>query len=150
MEHDQLVVSLKSKKAPPDAPTARAPRMRIIRPIAILAVLVLAAGAAGYYGYLYWGSLPLPQVVRVEGEAPSAEVIADTIAAVSRLIVLPEGEEPTIATVTDPEKLKDQPFFARAKPGDKVLLYTQAKKAYLYDPVADKLLEVAPITTELQ
>ena len=31
------------------------------------------------------------------------------------------------------------------KNGDKVLIYSQAGKAYLYDPVINKLLEVAPI-----
>lgn len=67
---------------------------------------------------------------------------------VSKLILLPK-ELPTVATVSDPEKLKDQPFFAKAKVGDKVLLFPQAKKAYLYDPVAHKVLEVAPINQEV-
>ena len=67
------------------------------------------------------------------------------IAKVGRLIVLPEGERPTIATVTDPERLRDQAFFAQAKKGDKVLIYANARKAILYDPVADKILEVAPV-----
>lgn len=66
-------------------------------------------------------------------------------AAVSQLIVLPEGEDPTIATVNDPEKLKDQPFFARAQKGDKVLIYTRAKKAILYNPFSNKIVEVAPV-----
>ncbi len=64
---------------------------------------------------------------------------------VGRLIILPEGETPTIATVSDPEKLRNQPFFAKAKVGDKVLIYTNAKKAILYDPLADRILEVAPV-----
>ena len=69
----------------------------------------------------------------------------DLVARVGKLILLPTGETPTIATVSDPSKLADQPFFAKAKVGDKVLLYQNAKKAYLYDPVANKILEVAPI-----
>ena len=64
---------------------------------------------------------------------------------VGRLIVLPTDEMPTIATVSDPELLKDQPFFANAKSGDRVLLFAKAKKAILYDPAADKIIEVAPI-----
>ena len=52
--------------------------------------------------------------------------------------------------MTDPEKLQDQEFFKNAKPGYRVLLYTKARKAYLYDPEAHRLIEVAPITTELQ
>ena len=64
---------------------------------------------------------------------------------VGRLIILPEGEEPTIATVSDPQKLQGQSFFANAKVGDKVLIYTNAKKAILYDPVEDRIIEVAPV-----
>lgn len=68
----------------------------------------------------------------------------ELIEKVGRLIVLPENEQPTIATVTDLAKLKGQPFFARAQIGDKVLIYSQSKKAILYRPSADKIIEVAP------
>lgn len=64
---------------------------------------------------------------------------------VGRHIVLPLDEQPTIATISDKEKLKDQPFFAKAKNGDKVLIYNLARKAILFDPVADKIIDVAPI-----
>jgi hypothetical protein len=67
------------------------------------------------------------------------------IAAVSKLIDLPQDEEPTVATVTDANKLRDQEFFRNAKNGDKVLIYTKAKKAILYDPKANKVINVAPI-----
>lgn len=73
------------------------------------------------------------------------EEVKDLISEVSNLIVLPENETPTIATVSDPEKLAGQAFFANAKKGFKVLIYTEAKKAILYDPVAKKIIEVAPI-----
>lgn len=73
------------------------------------------------------------------------EVTKELIAEVGELILLPADEAPTVATVSDPEKLKDQPFFANAKAGDKVLIYTKAKKAFLYDPVGHKVVEVAPV-----
>ncbi|MBI2444715.1 MAG: hypothetical protein HYV42_05780 [Candidatus Magasanikbacteria bacterium] len=72
--------------------------------------------------------------------------VTQVVTAVAKLMVLPEGETPTLATVADPSRLKDQPFFARAKVGDKLLLYTQALKAVLYDPAANKILEVAPLS----
>ncbi len=68
------------------------------------------------------------------------------IAQVGKLIDLPQGEIPQVATVTDVEKLRSQPFFQKAKNGDKVLIYQQASKAYLFDPKANKLLDVAPLT----
>lgn len=66
------------------------------------------------------------------------------VQAVGKLVVLPE-EVPTIATVTDLEKLKDQAFFKNAKVGDKVLIYIKARKAILYDAQADKIIELAPL-----
>lgn len=63
-----------------------------------------------------------------------------------QLMVLPVGEEPTVATISDKEKLKDQPFFAKAKNGDVLVIYTQARKAILFDPVADKIVDVVSIS----
>jgi len=64
---------------------------------------------------------------------------------VSKLMNLPPDEEPTIATVSDPELLKDQPFFAKAEKGFKVLIYANAGKSVLYDPFENKIVEVASI-----
>lgn len=72
------------------------------------------------------------------------EQIADLVKKVGVLIELP-NEEPTIATVTNKDALKNQPFFAKSENGDKVLIFTQAKKAILYRPSENKIIEVAPI-----
>lgn len=64
---------------------------------------------------------------------------------VGKLVVLPEGETPQVAAVTDPEVLRSQPFFAEAKVGDIVLIYS--KKAVLYDPIANKVIIVAPVNS---
>ena len=65
---------------------------------------------------------------------------------VGKLIDIPTDEDPAVATVNDVTKLRDQPFFSRAKNGDKVLVFAKAKKAILYDPIANKIIEVGPIT----
>lgn len=74
------------------------------------------------------------------------EDAGNVIAAVNKLILLPTDEEPTIATVSDPSKLSDQPFFNNSKVGDKVLIYQKARKAYLYSVTDNRLVDVAPIT----
>jgi len=64
---------------------------------------------------------------------------------VGKLIALPADEKPTVATVTDVEKVKDQPFFANAQNGDRVLIYTNARKAILYRPGEKRIIEVGAV-----
>lgn len=81
-------------------------------------------------------------------KSPQAAAIKETkevVAKVSKLVALPADETPTIATVSDPEALKDQAFFKNALKGDKVLIYTNAKKAILYSVTTDKILDIAPL-----
>jgi len=66
-------------------------------------------------------------------------------AKVGALFELPTTETPTVATVQDPSKLKNQTFFANAKAGDKVLMFGNAKEVILYRPSTNKIVQVAPI-----
>jgi hypothetical protein len=91
--------------------------------------------------YLYKQNVEL----RRNSQAVTESEIKDLIAKVGKLIILPSGEQPTIATVADPDKLKNQSFFANASKDDKVLIYTNARKAILYSPSQNKIIEVAPI-----
>ena len=101
-------------------------------------VAVVAIASAGYF-YMQLNKL------QNNPDAVAQEETNNLVAQVSKLIMLPEGETPTVATVSDPEALKDQPFFASAKIGDKILIYAQAKKAILYSVSLNKILDVAPL-----
>ena len=107
--------------------------------VPILVVATLAAGGSSFYFYNEASAL------KKDPNKTAREETEKLVAQVGKLIVLPEGETPTVATVSDPEKLNNQPFFAKAKQGDKVLIYTNAKKALLYDVENNKIVEVAPI-----
>lgn len=103
-----------------------------------LTALVLAFGGTTFYFYQKYADIKENPQKTVE---ESTEKLVEEV---GRLIELPD-ETPTVATVVDPEKLKDQAFFARAKAGDKVLIYGNARKAILYNPETKKVIEVAPV-----
>ncbi len=81
-----------------------------------------------------------------KNDDPKQEVIA-ILDKVGKLIELPTDEEPTVATVTDKEKLKEQKFFSKAENEDKVIIFVKAQKAILYRPSWNKVIEVARIDT---
>lgn len=105
----------------------------------ILVLLFIAAiGSSGYFYY---------QFKQVKNAADIVDA-KKTISAVEKLMNVPEKEVPTIATVTDKTKLKSQPFFKAAENGDKVLIYASIKKAILYRPSSNKIIDVTPVNTE--
>lgn len=67
---------------------------------------------------------------------------------VSKLIELPENQTPILGTVNDKEKIKNQPFFARAENGDKILIFSESGKVILYRPSKNKIVEVSFLKTE--
>lgn len=106
-----------------------------------LLILIVAIAAAVFYYSKYQDSqnkLKHPEVL-------AQQQTHSLVDKVGRLVELPAGEQPTIATVSDVSKLSNQNFFANAKNGDKVLIYSKAKKAILYRPSTDKLINVAPL-----
>lgn len=65
---------------------------------------------------------------------------------VGKLIKLPNNETPTVASIVDITKLPNQPFFKDAKNGDKLLIFPVSKTAILYDPAANQIVQVGPLT----
>lgn len=110
----------------------------IIGVVVVVGLLILGGG-----GYFYYQS----QKSQFETNPPqgSEEEVRKVVEEVGKLMDLPIGEVPTVATVTDITKLQSQAFFARAKNGDKVLIYQNAQRAILYDQKAKRIIEVAPI-----
>ncbi len=109
-----------------------------------IVVVLLIIGAVGSSIYFYTKYQSAQNVLGNSTKGSAIEA-ASLVKKVDKLIELPKGENPTIATVSDITKLKGQAFFAHAKNGDKVLIYTKAKKAFLYDPTTNKIIEVQTI-----
>lgn len=110
---------------------------KIIVPVAIAVLVALSIG--GFFIYQKVSSSPQPTAQNPQDE------VRQIVTEVGKLMELPVGEEPTIATVTDVEQLRTQPFFQNAQNGDKVLIYQNARKAILYSPSKKKVLEVSPL-----
>lgn len=76
--------------------------------------------------------------------------VAALLAQVGKLMILPEGEIPAVATVSDIDALVGQPFFKDAEVGDVVIIYSKAEKAILYNPREQKIVNVASLSIELK
>jgi len=113
---------------------------KIVGFLLFIVVLGLAA-TSGYYYYQYQKLSKSPVATQVQAEEEAQRMIK----AVGKLMLLPKDENPTVATVTDIEKLKDQPFFKDAKNGNKVLIYSNLKQVIVYDPDANLIINVGSV-----
>ncbi len=102
-------------------------------------LLLFFAGAAGYFYYKY---------KKMAQTSDTKEEIAQLVKTLDAVIELPGGETPTLATVTDKEKLVSQPFFRKSENGDKVLIYTEAGRAILYRPSIGKIVDITSINIQ--
>ena len=113
------------------------PSMRMVA-IGFAVLIVLLGGTAMYLFNEY-------STLTTDPNLKNQQKIEHVVARVEKLVDVPEGEVPTLADITDTESLKDQPFFQNAKVGDQVLLYQTARKAYLYRPSENILVQVASL-----
>lgn len=116
-------------------------RRALVFGIVILALaLVLAAAVLGILrlvgGHWLWASAETQQAVEVER----------IVEAVGKLMLLPEGETPLIATITDAATLgQEQPFYIGAVDGDQLLLYGESLRAIIYSPSRNIIVNVGPV-----
>jgi hypothetical protein len=106
-----------------------------------IAIVILAAAlfsAVAVAGYFYYQYKHIPQTT-------TQDDVAKAVAEVGALLELPQEETPTLATVTDKEKLAEQPFFQKAENGDKVLIYSASGRAILYRPSTKKIVDMTTV-----
>jgi len=111
----------------------------------VILAVILILGGFGFLYLKYTGAQAETAHLRELAKAGTTEEVEKLVNLVGKLMELPAGENPTVATIKDKEKLTDQPFFSRAENGDRVLIYAQAKKAILYRPSTNKIVEVSVI-----
>ena len=80
-----------------------------------------------------------------ENKAKAAAVVNE----VRKLIDIPEGVEPTVATIVDVEALQEKnPFYAKAENGD--YLIVTPTRAILYSQKKKMILDVVPVQLDQQ
>lgn len=78
--------------------------------------------------------------------ADEAKERTDILAKVSKLMLLPSGDEPVIATIKDaPALIAQEPFYGGAQNGDKLLIYPQLRKAIIYSPERNIIVNAGPV-----
>ncbi|MGB2731773.1 MAG: hypothetical protein WBC38_02255 [Microgenomates group bacterium] len=112
--------------------------------------LLIGAVLALIPSYYFYTKYQQAQKLLKNPQQVSLEQTKSVVDKVGKLIALPNDETPSLATVQDKSKLKDQPFFKNAVNGDKLLLFIKAKKAILYRESNNKIIEVAPINIQKQ
>lgn len=103
--------------------------------LALIAFVIIAAIATAYF-----------TLGNKTPEEKAQEELAVAVAAVGELMILPEGDEPVLATVTNAESLtKQQAFFSGSVNGDQLLLFPKNMKAVIYSPSRGKIINAGPI-----
>ena len=111
--------------------------LKLVIPAVILVIAILLG--SGYMLYQNQRSQVKPDL-----GSESQDDVKKLMLEVGKTINLP-SEDPLIISITNISQLKDQPFFQKAKNGDKVLIYISIRQAILYDPLIKKVIDVAPI-----
>ncbi|MFA6251397.1 MAG: hypothetical protein WC603_02105 [Candidatus Paceibacterota bacterium] len=111
------------------------------RKVINILIIIIALVALAFSFYFYY---KLNKIENNSGVMMQKD-LEDLLSKVGEHYLLPQGEEPTLATVSDPEVLKGQSFFLSSEKGDKVLIFTKARKAVLYRPSIDKIIEITTV-----
>ena len=123
----------------PTIPMGLVKRPKIYIPLILLAGMLL--GVVGFVSYQNLkNQFPAAPKEEVNPNAPPQQVLGLVESVGKHLSDVPSNEIPNVATISDIAKLSDQAFFDGAQEGDKVLIYTANKKAYLYRPSTDKVI----------
>ncbi len=114
--------------------------------IAIIVMALLVVVGLGGAGYMYRENAKLKKDINTTKQKSPEDLNKELIAKVGNLIILPAEEAPTILTVDDKTKLKDQPFLQSAENGDRVFVFTKAKKAIIYRESLNKIVDAGTVS----
>ncbi len=115
-----------------EAPSRRGRGIKKVFFFLVLCALLVA-------GIWYW--LSLPATGSSEATARQTE---SAVERVSKVMVLPQDEQPAIGTIIDPYKFQGGVFFDVVQMGDLVLMYPERGMLIVYSAAHKKIVGVAP------
>lgn len=77
-------------------------------------------------------------------QQPDLNNVNTIISRAGNIYVLPTNETPALATVTDNSKISSS-FAGKVENGDKILIYQNNRKAIVYRPGINKIVDVEPV-----
>lgn len=93
-------------------------------------------------GIIFLTSISLGILFYLRQKSSGDLVVSDPVVQkLGNLAELPD-EEPQIVTITDVSKLAKQAFFDQAENGDKIIIFKEAHKAYLFRPDQNKIINI--------
>ncbi len=106
-------------------------------------IILIVVAVLGVWGTFHYYNKY--KALTTDATAEAQKETARLVTVLGKLMELPK-EVPTVATISDKEKLAGQAFFAQAENGDVLFAFTTAMKAVLYRPSTNKIINVAPIS----
>lgn len=113
--------------------------------IPTILLLGISLGIGGLIGYQYFKASTPPVSDTIEENKAPQDVLALIESVEKHVPDLPKNEFPSVATVKELNKLSDQAFFEGAKEGDKVMIYTVSKRAFLFRPDTGEVIRQGPV-----
>jgi hypothetical protein len=133
------------EKKEPKKPRKKLPRPHKPRKISLPWLIILALIIFSVFMYTQYREAKHKLQTTNPNTASSSQVNT-VIAKVRKLVVLPANQTPTVLTVKDASKLKNEQFYANAQNGDITLVYTKEKEAILYRPSTNQIVTIASVT----
>ena len=107
-------------------------------------VLLVLVGVGGWWAFSSQSGDDLANLSANAGTKLTDSQVQTIIARVSKFMVLPSDEKPSVAILRGVADLAaQQPFYRDAKDGDILIIYSN--RAIIYDAKANKLVSVSPI-----
>ncbi len=120
-----------------------------VKLLLVLIVLVLVAGLGFLYKKYRDTQAEVQKLSTVQGQQELSKTqTQQLLGEMKKIILLPQGEDPVVATITDINQLKDKEFYKDAQNGDRVVVFASSKKAYIYRPSSKIVVNVGAFQIE--